>query len=87
MRGVTRKNVDTAGGRLLEGSGDVFVNGKSMVRKEDRVESHGRSNHSAPIMIQGSSTVFCNGKPVCGKGHVASCGDQATGSTNVFVGG
>lgn len=87
MSGATRKQIDSAGGKLAEGSGNVFVNGKSLVRKGDRVESHGRSNHSAPKMVEGSSNVFCNGKPVCRKGHKASCGHQATGSSNVFIGG
>lgn len=85
--GVTRKQVDIAGGVLLEGSSNVFVNGKNIVRIGDKVASHGVSNHSAVRMVQGSSTVFCNGKPVCRRGHIASCGHQATGSSNVFLGG
>jgi uncharacterized Zn-binding protein involved in type VI secretion len=87
MFGITRRQIDTAGGPLLEGSSNVFANGKSVVRLGDRVQSHGRSNHSSAVMIEGSSTVFCNGKPVCRKGHRATCGDQATGSSNVFLGG
>jgi len=87
MSGATRKQIDSAGGKLIEGSSNVFVNGKSLVRKGDRVQSHGRANHSNSRMIQGSSNVFCNGKPVCRKGHKASCGHQATGSSNVFIGG
>lgn len=87
MTGATRKQIDSAGGKLAEGSGNVFVNGRALVRKGDRVESHGRANHSAATMVEGSSSVFCNGKPVCRKGHRATCGDQATGSSNVFIGG
>lgn len=87
MFGVTRKRFDVAGGRLLEGSSNVFVNGESMVRKGDKVSSHGRTNHSAAVMIEGSGTVFCNNRPVCRKGHKATCGHQATGSSNVFLGG
>lgn len=87
MKGVTRKQIDSAGGKLLEGSSNVFVNGKSLVRRGDRVQSHGRANHSAAKMVEGSSTVFCNGKPVCRRGHKATCGHPATGSSNVFIGG
>ena len=47
MPGVTRKEIDTAGGKLLEGSSTVFVNGYPMVRLGDRVDNHGISPHSA----------------------------------------
>lgn len=87
MSGATRKDLDVAGGVLIEGSGDVFVNNRSLVRIGDRVSSHGPSVHSGPIMVEGSATVFCNGKPVCRTGHKASCGHPATGSADVFIGG
>lgn len=87
MPGATRKQIDSAGGRLIQGSPNVFVNGQPLVRKNDKVMSHGRQKHSQPYMIEGSSTVFCNGKPVCREGHLASCGHKATGSSDVFIGG
>lgn len=87
MPGITRKDVDVAGGVLIQGSGDVFVNGRSMVRLNDAVSGHGTGNHRSPVMVEGSSSVFCNGKPVCRAGHRASCGHPATGSSDVFIGG
>lgn len=87
MPGITRKDIDTAGGVLLQGSSNVFVNGRSMVRIGDAVQGHSPGVHSNPVMVQGSSSVFCNRTPVCRAGHQASCGHPATGSVNVFIGG
>lgn len=105
MPGVTRKTVDTAGGQLVQGSGDVFVNGQPMVRLGDLVANHGIGPHTGSTfeeddgfgprppprqgvkMVEGSSSVFCNGIPACRAGHKASCGHAATGSTDVFIGG
>lgn len=87
MKGIARRQIDRAGGKLLEGSSNVFVNGKNAVRIGDRVENHGKSPHNAAKMIQGSSTVFCNGKPICFTGCISSCSHKTTGSSNVLVGG
>jgi uncharacterized Zn-binding protein involved in type VI secretion len=87
MPGAVRQKIDNAGGALLQGSPNVFVNGFPLVRKGDRVSPHGKGKHSNPVMEQGSSTVFCNGKKVCRKGDLATCGHKASGSSNVFVGG
>ena len=87
MPGVTRKSMDIAGGRLIQGSSNVIVNGKPAVRLHDHVAGHGLSPHSGPIMIKGSGTVFVNGKPLCRAGDPASCGHRASGSGNVFAGG
>jgi uncharacterized Zn-binding protein involved in type VI secretion len=86
MNGATRKTIDSAGGRRLTGSADVFVEVKALVRKTDKVAGHGKSKHAAPVMVKGSSTVFCNGLPACRKGDLASCGHVATGSSTVFIG-
>ena len=85
--GVLRANVDQAGGLIIEGSPDVQVNGKPVVRVGDKVSPHGPGAHNSPKMIEGSTTVFCNGKPVCRNGDKASCGHTASsGSGNVYVG-
>jgi uncharacterized Zn-binding protein involved in type VI secretion len=86
MPGVTRKDTDSAGGKLTGGSGNVFVNGKGAVRKGDSVAGHGDPPHDAPTMVGCSGTVFVNGKEVCRAGDAATCGDSATGSGNVFAG-
>lgn len=84
--GATRKGLDTAGGVLIQGSPNVYVNNASSVRVGDRVASHGDSPHSSPRMVTGSSSVFINGISACRRGDRASCGHRATGSSNVFIG-
>jgi uncharacterized Zn-binding protein involved in type VI secretion len=81
MPGAVRKQQDVAGGPVITGSSNVYVNGKPMVRKGDLVASHGKKPHSGVVkMVQGSGTVFCNGRPACKKGNVASCGHKVSGS-------
>lgn len=88
MPGVTRRGQDVAGGVLIGGSGNVFVNSKGAVRQGDLVAAHGRPPHApSPIMVGKSSTVFVNGIGVCRQGDAASCGHPASGSGNVFAGG
>lgn len=86
MPGITRKGVDAAGGTLVGGSGNVFVNGAGAVRIGDAVAGHGRSPHDSPVMAQGLGTVLVNGIPVCRAGDAATCGHPASGSGNVFAG-
>jgi uncharacterized Zn-binding protein involved in type VI secretion len=84
--GATRKGLDTAGGVLIQGSPNVFVNGAASVRIGDAVAGHGNSPHSSPRMVTGSSSVFINKISACRRGDRASCGHRATGSFNVFIG-
>lgn len=77
---------DSAGGALITGSPDVFINGNPAVRLGDQVQSHGRRGHRAPVMVSGSDTVFINGLPAVREGDVASCGHTITGSDNVSIG-
>lgn len=86
MPGVARKNVDIAGGVAIEGSENVFVNGKGIVRIGDKVASHGLSPHSpTPPMIEGSTNVFVNGIGAVRAGDKASCNHIITGSANVSI--
>lgn len=85
MRGATRKNLDSAGGKLLEGSPTVFVNGQPLARIGDAVEGHGVGIHAGPVMATGSSNVFANGIPACREDDVATCGHPATGSPDVNI--
>jgi uncharacterized Zn-binding protein involved in type VI secretion len=86
MPGITRKATDKAGGVLITGSANVFVNGADAVRIGDKVARHGSSPHDSPDMVTGSDSVFVNGTPVCRAGDKASCGHIATGSDNVIAG-
>ena len=83
-KGVTRQDVDRAGGTLRSGSSNVFVNNHQAVRIGDTVEGHG--DHGTNSMSTGSGTVFVNGIPVSRAGDIAQCRDTATGSPNVLAG-
>ena len=83
MPGIARKDEDSAGGTLVEGSENVFVNGFNVVRIGDAVAGHGLFLHASPVMDEGSENVFVNGIGVCRAGDAASCGDIITGSSNV----
>ena len=86
MAGVVRRGQDIAGGVLIQGSSNVFVENKEAVHIGDIVAPHGRFPHSSPIMISGSKTVFVNNIPICREGDIASCGHVVTGSSTVFAG-
>lgn len=86
MPGISRKDTDTAGGTIIEGSSDVLIENKGAVRIGDAVAGHGIEKHAAPKMETGSGTVFVNNIQVCREGDTADCGDAATGSGTVFAG-
>lgn len=88
MPAVIRKTVDSAGGILIEGSPNVFVNSYAAVRIGDAVQPHDSGIHSSAVMEEGSSTVFVNSIPLCRQGDLATCGHPAEpGSPNTFAGG
>jgi len=73
----------------IEGSGNVYVNGKSVHRKGDAWSVHccGPSCH-ASTLAGGSSSVFANKKQLGRIGDPVACGSVAAkGSSNVFAGG
>lgn len=75
---------------LVEGSPNVFINGKPAGRVGDLYAAHGCLIHPphTGVIAQGSSTVFINGKPAGRVGDPVSCGSAvAQGSPDVFVGG
>jgi uncharacterized Zn-binding protein involved in type VI secretion len=84
MPGIARVNQDSAGG-LITGNlaPTVFVNGQPIAVKGANVASHGLGGHSNATMLEASTKVFANGIEVCRAGDKASCGDAATGSSNV----
>ncbi len=70
------------------GSGDVFVNGKPVMRQGDTYAPHGCVAHAVHGRAQasGSGTVFANGKPIARIGDGINCGGAATsGSGDVFA--
>jgi uncharacterized Zn-binding protein involved in type VI secretion len=87
MPGVSRVGVDSAGGTILgPGVPSVIVNGAPISIIGDAVAGHGPSVHAGPVMVEGSSTVFAGGIGVVRAGDAASCGDTASGSSDVIAG-
>jgi uncharacterized Zn-binding protein involved in type VI secretion len=85
MPGITRKD-DTAGGAITNTQGTVRANGRFVIVDGDPVEAHGPGVHASPTMVAVSKNVFIGGKAVVNAGDLATCGDEATGSTDVRVG-
>ena len=85
MPGICRNN-DTAVGDLIPSQTKVFANGEEVIVNGDAVASHGISPHNAATMVAGSTRIFVDEKAVCNAGDLATCGDAATGSTDVFAG-
>lgn len=80
-------NGDTAGGVITATQTTVRVNGRLVVCVGDPVAPHGIGAHSGATMVQGSSTVFINGRAVCRNGDLASCGHPAVATyTSVVIG-
>lgn len=86
MSGIARLGADSAGGQIIGGSNNVFVNGSPVARIGDPVAGHGNGPHAGPVMSSGSNSVFVNGISLCREGDEASCGHVASGSVNVSAG-
>lgn len=78
---------------ILNGSPNVFINGKSAATVGSKVFSHfcfiGNTliSHTNRVVTTGSGTVFINGKAAATIGSKIDCGDiVAKGSANVFSG-
>lgn len=59
------------GGSVIEGSDDVFADGRAVARVGDKVSCR---RHRNSVIISGSSTVFVNGRAVAVDGSKCSCG-------------
>ena len=80
MPGISRVNVDTAGGLIVgPGNSTVLVNGSPISIIGDAVNPP----PSPATMVQGSSTVFAGGVGVVRQADLSSLGIPATGSSNV----
>ncbi len=87
MPGVSRVGVDSAGGTIVgPGVASVIVNGSPVSVIGDSVAGHGDAPHSSPTMVAGSGTVIAGGIGVVRAGDAASCGDTASGSSDVITG-
>lgn len=87
MPGVSRVGVDSAGGTITgPGISSVIVNGSPVSVIGDSVAGHGSGPHGGPVMVGSSSTVIAGGKGVVRAGDAASCGDTASGSSDVIAG-
>lgn len=73
---------------VINGSPDVFIDGKPVARVGDQLAPHSKPKHSAHprTIASGSSTVFINGLPVATTGGAISCGGVTIGSSSVVVG-
>ena len=86
MPGVSRVNLDTAGGLIVGNlAPTVYVETYNVVVIGAAVQPHGAAPHNNAVMVGGSTTVFANNIGVCRVGDLASCGHAATGSTTVFA--
>lgn len=81
---------------IVNGSNNVFVNGRSATFEGASISTHTIENPSAPpaciphpgqIVNRGSETVKVNGKKMARIGDSADLGAVTGGSTNVFAGG
>lgn len=87
MPGVSRVGVDSAGGTITgPGISSVIVNGSPISVVGDTVAPHSSGPHLGAVMTGSSSTVIAGGKGVVRAGDSASCGDTATGSSDVIAG-
>ncbi|NDL01402.1 PAAR domain-containing protein, partial [Photorhabdus bodei] len=58
-------------GTIIEGSPNVFFEGKPVARAGDKI---GCSDHPGPVVIaEGAKTVFANGRPIARLGHRTTC--------------
>lgn len=86
-KGIGRVTEDIAGGPIIGAlAPSVIVNGKPVAVVGAAVAGHGKPPHAAPVMVQGSSNIFAEGKRVCATGDTASCGHPlVNGSSNILI--
>ena len=86
MPGISRDS-DKAGGDLVPSQGTVFANNQLVIVNGDTVAGHGISPHGQQTIIAANNNVFVANKLVANAGDKASsCGEAATGSSDVIVG-
>jgi uncharacterized Zn-binding protein involved in type VI secretion len=86
MPGIARVGQDTAGGTITGSlAPTVIVNGFPIAVKGAAVAPHGDAPHNSAVMVGSSGDVIANGIQICRAGDAASCGDSATGSSDVIA--
>jgi len=85
MPGASR-DIDTAKGDLIPSQTTVYVNNELVIIDNDRVAGHPPGGvHSNPTVPAGvNASVYVNNKRAIVATDAATCGDQTTGSGNVF---
>lgn len=81
---------DCSSVKLVEGSPNVFINGKEAGRVGDKYASHSCLAHSPhqDSISSGSTTVYINGIPAGRIGDSVEVGGSVRdGSPNVYIGG
>ena len=87
MPGIARKNIDNAGGIIIETPiTSVYAEGYLVAGLGSNIQSHGSGIHSSAILNEASSTVFAEGIAISRAGDRANCLHATTGSSSVFVG-
>lgn len=86
MSTIARKTIDLAGGIIIGGSNDVFINGYGIARNGDGVASHDEPPHDAATLVAGDINVYVNGKKVIVAGDMATCGHTVIATGNVGAG-
>ena len=90
MPAATRLNDNCPPVPLVEGSPNVYTNGRSAGRVGDHYTTHGCVTHPghADVIVAGSAKVEINGKPAARVGDAVSIGGAGQdGSSNVIIGG
>jgi uncharacterized Zn-binding protein involved in type VI secretion len=76
----------------VEGSPDVYINGRNALRKGDHFAAHGCPVCPAPVhgraLADGSPDVYINGRKAGRVGDPIDCGGKViTGSGDVYING
>lgn len=86
MGRVCRANIDKAGGLILGGSSNVFIDGFPVALEGNRIVSHDDDPHKNAILINGTSKFVVNGIPVCIEGiSKGTCGHIASSNSSVIA--
>lgn len=73
--------------KLLEGSSNVFIEGKPTHRVGDKIQPHCCRDCHPSVASDGSDTVFVNGKAIMRVADKANCGSAImTGARTVSAG-
>ena len=75
------------GGALINGSGNVYINGSPAAMAGVSIAPCALLHGAAPVAC-GSGTVFINGQPAARFGDLTGCGAPIiSGSGDVYIGG